>query len=87
MLATYPAEAIKHIKEGTRPGRLAGGQVDQKEVCRTFESHHEIVESILILLISLWVILIHIFVDSFLDDLNCSLDIERTIGGPKHPWR
>lgn len=40
---------------------------------RTFESHHEVVEGILILLISLSVVLADILVYCLLDNLDCAL--------------
>ena len=40
---------------------------------RTFESHHEVVESILILLISFSVVLADILVYCLLDNLDCAL--------------
>ena len=40
---------------------------------RTFKSHHEVVESILILLIRFGIVLVDILVYGFLDNLDCAL--------------
>lgn len=44
---------------------------------RTFESHHEIVKSVLVLLVGFSIVLVHIFVNGFLNNLNCPLCSER----------
>lgn len=51
----------------------------------TFECHHEVVKRILILLIRLSIILVDIFVDRLLDDLDGALHKPRTVWSGHSP--